>query len=56
MGKVKDLTTINEGMFTLEISKKLWKDHWTIKKSVENITKLRTQNKEKGFMSLLPQD
>ena len=37
---------------TLEISMECW----MIKKTVENITKLRTQSKGKGFKNLLPQD
>ena len=58
MGTEKDLTTaekhsitklLNEEMSTLEISKELCRDHWTIKKAVENITKLRTWRKGKGF-------
>ena len=61
MGQGKDLTTVkkqkitrllSEGMSTLETSKKLCRDHWTIKKAVENITKLRTQSKGKGFEEL----
>ena len=43
-------------MSTLEISKDCWKDHRTIKKVVENITKLRIWNKGNGFKNLLPQD
>ena len=43
-------------MFTLVISKKFCRDHWTIKKVVRNITNLKTQSKGKGFKNLLPQD
>ena len=46
----------NKGMFTLEISKECYRDDWMIKKSVKNITKLRTQSKGKGFKNLLHQD
>ena len=50
MGKGNNLTTakkqkitkLSEGMSTLEISKELCNYHQTIKKAVENITKLRT--------------
>ena len=65
MGKGKDLTTsekqkitklLIEGMSSLEISKELCRDHQTIKTAVENITKLKTWTKEKGFKNLLPQD
>ena len=41
-------------MFTLEKSKELCKDHRTMK-VVENINKLKTRSKEKGFKNLLPQ-
>ena len=62
MGKGKDLIItenkkiklLNEEMSTLEISKKLCRDHWTIKKAVENITKLKTLRKGKCFKNLLP--
>ena len=56
MRKEKDLTTaekqkitklLTEGMFSLDISKELRKDHQTIKKTVEYITKLETPSKEK---------
>ena len=43
-------------MFTLEIPKELCRDHWMIKKAVQNMTKLRTQSIEKGFKNLLSQD
>ena len=56
MGKGKDLIIaekqkitklLNEWMFTLKISKEIYRDHWTIKKTVENIVKLRTWRKGK---------
>ena len=62
MCKRKDLTTaekqkvrrfLSEGISTLDISNKLWWDHQMIKKVVENISKLRTQSKGKGFKNLL---
>ena len=65
MSKGKVLTTaekqkitnlLNEGMFSLKISKKLSRDHQMIETFVENITKLRTQNKQKGFKNLLLQN
>ena len=65
MGKRKDLITIekqkinklmSEGMSTLKISKKICRDHQNIKAAVENITKLRTQNKGKSFKNLLSWD
>ena len=65
MGKGKDLTTaekqkitklFREGMFTLDISKELCRDHWMIKKAAENITNLRTWSKEKLLKNLLSQD
>ena len=57
MGKGKDLRTaetqkitlLSEGMSTLEILNRALK-------VVENITKLRTQSKGKGFKNLLAQD
>ena len=57
MGKRKDLTTaekqktklLSEEISTLKISKELCRDYWLIKKAVENITKLRTQSKGKGW-------
>ena len=54
MSKGKDLTTaekqkvtklLSEGQSTFEISKEFFRDHQTIKKTVENMTKLRTQSK-----------
>ena len=36
--------------------KELCRDHQTIKKAVENIIKLRTQSKGKGFKNLLLRD
>ena len=39
----------------LEISKELCSDHQMIKKVVENLTKLGTRSKGKGFKNLLPQ-
>ena len=54
MCKWGDLTTANKqkirkllckGMSTLEISKELCIDHQMIKKTVENITRLKTQSK-----------
>ena len=41
-------------MSSLEISKELYKDYWMIKKAFEDITKLRTWSKEKGFKNLFP--
>ena len=41
-------------MSVFEISKELCRDHRLIMKVVKNITKLRTQSKEKGFKNLLP--
>ena len=58
MGKGKDLTTVGKqkitklvgkGMSTLEISKEFCSDQRTRKKAVENITKLKTEAKEKGL-------
>ena len=58
MGKGKDRITaekhkiakvLSEGMSILKISNELCRDHQTIKKTVENIIKLRTQSKGKGF-------
>ena len=43
-------------MSTLEISKELYRNHQTILKAFENITKLRTWSKGKGFKNLFPQD
>ena len=48
----KLLNLLSEGMSTLEISKEYCRDHWMIKKTVENITKLRTWSKEKELASL----
>lgn len=58
----KDLTNaenkvtmlLNEEMSTLDISKELYRDYWTISSTVENIAKLRTRNKGKGFKNLYP--
>ena len=44
----------SEGIFTLEISKELRRDHQTTKKTIEK--ELRTQSKGKGFEILLPRD
>ena len=52
--KPKITKLLNEEMFTLEISKELRRDHRTIKKVVENLTKLRTRSKGKGFKNLVP--
>ena len=46
---------MSEGMFTLEISKELCRDHQTIK-FVENITELRTRTKGKYLKNLLLSD
>ena len=43
-------------MFSLEVSKMLWRDHQMMKKDVENKTKLRTRSKGKGFKNLLSRD
>ena len=60
MDKRKDLTTVekqkktkllSDGIFTLEISKELCRDHQTIKKAVENITKLKTKAKENALIT-----
>ena len=42
-------------MSILEISKQLCRDLWMIKKAVENVTKLRTRSKRKGFKNLFTQ-
>ena len=55
MGKGRYQTTAekqSEGMSILEISKELYRDHQTIKKFVENITKLITESKGKSFKNL----
>ena len=52
--KRRKMTKLNEGMSTLKISKKICRNHRTIKKVVENITKLRTLSKGKCFKNLLP--
>ena len=58
MVKGKVLSTaeklLSEGMSTFKISKELCRNHLMIKKAVENITKLRTQSKGKGFKNLHP--
>ena len=36
-------------MSSLDIPKKVYRDHQTIKKAVKIITTLRTQSKEEGF-------
>ena len=65
MGKRNDLTIdekqkktklLSEGLFTLEISNDLGRDHWMIKKAAENITTLRTRNKAEGFNRSLSRD
>ena len=43
-------------MSTSKISKELSRDHRTLKKALENITKLRTRSKGKAFKNLLPQN
>ena len=43
-------------MSILEISKKLCRDDQTIKKGVENITKLKIRSKRKGFNNFLPRN
>ena len=61
-GKRKDLITaeklkiglLSEEMSTFEISKKICRDHQTIKKAVKDITMLRIWGKEKGFKNLFP--
>lgn len=42
--KLKITMLLSDGMFTLDISKKFCKDHQTIKRTVENIIKLRSRN------------
>ena len=62
---MKDLTTaekreneklLNERTSIQEISKDLCRDHQTIKKTVENIIKLRSRGKGKSFKNLLSRD
>ena len=52
-GKTKNNKVI-EGLSTLEISKKLCRDHTMINTTVKIITKFQTWIKGKGFKNLLP--
>ena len=47
---------MSEGLSTLEISKELSRDHWTMKKPIKDITKSRTRSKRKGSKNLFPRD
>ena len=65
MGKAKDITNLEkqkitkflgDGVPTLEIAKKLGRDHRTIKKMVENINQTRKTRSGKGFKDTSPRD
>ena len=65
MDNRKDLTTtakqkitklVSGKMSTLEISREICKYPRTTKSAVENITKLKTRNQEKGCKNLISQD
>ena len=64
MGRKKDITSkekqdivklLSDGNTTLEIAKKLNRDHRTIKKEIENIDKIRTRKKT-GFKNVTKKD